>query len=77
MSEAATDTNWLGETSMYCTVSAPTSVNSPPIRADTISVMKRPDASSGALAWAMTLSSSSSAERYTIRSVTRPFSTSR
>ena len=63
MSEAATETSWFGETSMNSTRSGVTIVNSPPIRAETRSAVKCPRASSGALAWAMTCSSSSSAER--------------
>ena len=38
ISEAATDTNWLGDTSMYWTSSGRTTVNSPPIRAETESL---------------------------------------
>ena len=77
MSAAETDTICLGETSMYSTSSAVTILNSPPARAEMLSAAILPRPSMGVFAWAMTKFSPSTAERYSISSVTLPFFTFR
>ncbi|MNC94261.1 hypothetical protein D3C83_110720 [compost metagenome] len=54
ISEAATDTIWLGATSMYSTLSGVESMNSFLLRQDTSGSTSLPDLSIAALAWAMT-----------------------
>ena len=62
-SEAATDTICAGDTSMYWMRSAETRIDSPISRADTRSPVRRPSASSVALACAITYLPSSIADR--------------
>ncbi|EWS65700.1 hypothetical protein Y695_01045 [Hydrogenophaga sp. T4] len=62
-SEAATDTICAGDTSMYWMVSAEVRMDSPFSRAEIRSPVRRPSASSVALAWAMTYLPSSMADR--------------
>ncbi len=77
MSAAATLTTWRGDTSIYWTRSRATSLKSPPLRTITVSLANRLFSSNGALAWAMTYFSSSSAVRFSTSSVTRPWTTLR
>ena len=54
MSEAATDTICIGDTSMYSTSAGPFSVNSFSNRQEIRSSLRRPSSSRVAFAWAMT-----------------------
>ena len=63
MSEAATDTSCFGDTSMNCTSSRCTNLDSPITRAVTRSSTMRPSSSTMTLAWAMMPLSSSQAVR--------------
>ena len=62
ISEAATDTIWRGDTSMYCTWSGVVMVNSLPWRHEIRSSLRLPSAPSRVLACAITYSGSSSAD---------------
>ena len=75
ISDAATDTNWFGETSIMSTASGSTISNSPCLRAETRSSLNRPSSSRGAFACAMDILSSSSAERKLTSPSTLPPST--
>ena len=79
ISAVATDQIWSGETSIRSTSLGAASTSSPSReRQVTPGPLSLPDFSSiSALAWAMTFSSSWLASRWTILSVTTPFSTSR
>ena len=61
-SAAATDTSWFGDTSISSTISGVTSLKSPFKRAETRVSLNLPFSSRLAVAWAMYLPSSSSAE---------------
>ncbi len=62
MSDAATETSWLGETSISEMSSGRACGNSPALRHETSGVTKWPFLSKRAFAWAMTCFSSSRAE---------------
>ena len=77
ISEAATETICFGDTSMNWSLSVVESMNSFWYRLETRSSVNSPFLFSVAFACAITYWASSMAERYSISSVTRPFSTLR
>ena len=77
ISDAATDTICAGATSMYSILSGAAIVNSLCCRHEMIWSMNLPSVASSAFAWAIVYLLSSIADRNTISSVTRLFSTLR